>query len=181
MDFKRSKTFANLLTAYAGESQTESKYTFYAEQAEKEGQPALAELFSRVAEQEKRHTKIWFTLLHGGETPGLQRLLEDAADGEHFEWSELYASFAETAKEEGCEQMARQFHYAAGIEREHEQLFRLWARRLSEGRLYADDQAQDWHCQSCGYRTAGTAAPHVCPFCKEAEGSFTRADPLAFR
>ena len=172
MDFKGSKTEANLLTAFAGESQARNKYTYYASKAKKDGFEQIARIFQETADNEKEHAKIWFKLLHNGGVPGTVENLKDAAAGENYEWTDMYAGFAATAEEEGFERIAQLFRMVGAIEKEHEQRYREVKKLLEEGRLFARETEQVWICTNCGHIHIGTHAPEKCPVCDHPQAYF---------
>ena len=172
MNLKGSKTEANLMAAFAGESQARNKYTYYASKAKKEGYNEIAAIFEETANNEKEHAKIWFKLLHDGQIPGTLENLADAAAGENYEWTDMYASFAETAKEEGFCHIAALFTMVGNIEKEHEARYREIARILEEGKLFARETEQVWICTNCGHIHIGKQAPEVCPVCAHPQAFF---------
>ena len=163
MNLKGSKTEANLMAAFAGESQARNKYTYYASKAKKEGYNEIAAVFEETANNEKEHAKIWFKLLHDGEVPGTLANLADAAAGENYEW---------TAKEEGFDRIAALFTMVGDIEKEHEARYREVAKLLEEGKLFARETEQVWICTNCGHIHIGTHAPAKCPVCDHPQGYF---------
>lgn len=175
MELKESKTFANLLTAFAGESQARNKYTYYAKKAKDEGYVHLKDIFEDTARNEMAHAKLWFKLISGGEIAGSESNLMDAADGEHYEWSEMYSSFAETAKEEGFDRIAFLFKGVADIERAHEERYRKYLAEVKEGRVFKKEAQTVWKCENCGYEYTGEGAPDVCPICGRKRAYFAPA------
>ena len=171
MELKGSKTEANLRAAFAGESQAYTKYGYYASKAKKEGYNELADVFAETAGNEKEHAKIWFKLLHDG-MPDTLTNLADAAAGENYEWTDMYAGFAATAEEEGFERIAHLFRMVGAIEKEHEQRYREVADLLKEGRLFARETEQVWICTNCGHIHIGTHAPEKCPVCDHPQAYF---------
>lgn len=172
MNLKGSRTEANLMAAFAGESQARNKYTYYASKAKKEGYNEIAAVFEETANNEKEHAKIWFKLLHDGEVPGTLANLADAAAGENYEWTDMYAGFAATAKEEGFDRIAALFTMVGDIEKEHEARYREVAKLLEEGKLFARETEQVWICTNCGHIHIGTHAPAKCPVCDHPQGYF---------
>lgn len=172
MELKGSKTEANLLTAFAGESQARNKYTFYAEKARKDGYEQIADIFEKTAFNEKAHAKIWFEYLRGGEMPSLQSALEDAADGENYEWSEMYKEFAKIAKEEGFDEISAVMTMVADIEKSHEERFRQLEVNLKTGKVFTKEGEQLWVCRNCGHLHRGKTAPQVCPVCHHKQSYF---------
>ncbi len=171
MDLKGTKTEANLQAAFAGESQARNKYTYYAAQAKKEGLNQVAAFFEETAQNEKEHAKIWFKLLHDG-MPKTTENLEDAANGENYEWTDMYASFAKTAKEEGFNKIAYLFEAVGAIEKEHEERYRKLLANIKENKVFAREESQDWICQNCGHIHKGKNAPDICPVCDHPQAHF---------
>ena len=171
MDLKGSKTEANLLAAFAGESQARNKYTYYASQAKKQGYVQISNLFSETAENEKEHAKIWFKLIHGG-MPDTVANLKDAAAGEHFEWTEMYAEFAKEAKEEGFDEIAYLFEEVAKIEKEHEDRYKALLANIEEEKVFKKEEEVIWQCANCGHIHIGKEAPDVCPVCDHPQSYF---------
>jgi len=171
MDLKGSKTEANLLAAFAGESQARNKYTYYASQAKKQGYVQISNLFSETAENEKEHAKIWFKLIHGG-MPDTVANLKDAAAGEHFEWTEMYAEFAKEAKEEGFDEIAYLFEEVAKIEKEHEDRYKALLANIEDEKVFKKEEEVIWQCANCGHIHIGKEAPDVCPVCDHPQSYF---------
>lgn len=171
MDLKGSKTEANLLAAFAGESQARNKYTYYASQARKEGLNQIADIFEETARNEKEHAKIWFKLLKDG-IPSTDQNLKDAADGENYEWTDMYAGFAKTAKEEGFNKIAFLFEQVGKIEKEHEERYLKLLQNLKEDKVFAREEKKAWKCDNCGHIHYGEKAPEVCPVCAHPQGFF---------
>ena len=171
-ELKGSKTEANLLTAFAGESQARNKYTFYSSQAKKEGYQVISDIFAETAGNEKEHAELWFKALHGGKIPDTMTNLADAAAGEHYEWTDMYAGFAKTAKEEGFERLAWQFDAVAKIEKTHEERYNDLAKLLKEDQVFAREEEQVWICTNCGHIHVGKNAPKVCPVCDHPQSYF---------
>ena len=165
MELKESKTYENLKTAFAGESQARNKYSFYASKAKKDGYEQLAAIFEETANNEKEHAKLWFKELCGGEIPETTVNLEDAAAGEKFEWTEMYKEFAETAKEEGFDRLAYLFEKVGEIEKEHEKRYLTLLHNIKDDRVFKKDGNKIWVCRNCGYVYEGTEALAVCPVC----------------
>ncbi len=172
MELKGSRTEANLLTAFSGESQARNKYTFYAQNARKEGYEQIADIFEETANNERAHAKIWFEYLRGGSLPSTINALEDAADGENYEWSEMYKEFADIAREEGFAEIAAVMSMVAEIERSHEERFRALQVNLREGKVFTKDGEQLWVCRNCGHLHKGKTAPQICPVCKHKQSYF---------
>lgn len=171
MNLKGSKTEANLLAAFAGESQARNKYTYYASKAKKEGYEQIARIFQETADNEKEHAKIWFKLLHDG-MPGTADNLRDAAAGERYEWTEMYAEFAKTAREEGFDKIADLFEGVGKIEKEHEERYNALLGNVEAGRVFVKEGEQVWQCANCGHLHVGKAAPGVCPVCEHPQAYF---------
>ena len=172
MELKGSKTEANLLAAFAGESQARNKYTYYASKAKKDGYEQIAAIFEETAANEKEHAKMWFKLLHGGDIPGTMENLEDAVAGENYEWTDMYAEFAKTAKEEGFDHIAYLFEEVAKIEKEHEERYRKLIGNIEEGIVFSRDGDKIWKCRNCGHIHIGKQAPEVCPVCAHPKSFF---------
>ncbi len=172
MELKGSKTEKNLMAAFAGESQARNKYTYYASKAKKDGYEQIAELFLETAENEKEHAKIWFKELHGGAIPDTLENLADAANGENYEWTDMYKEFAETAKEEGFDRIARLFEMVGEIERHHEERYRKLIENIEDGLVFSRDDDRIWQCRNCGHIVIGKKAPEVCPVCAHPKSFF---------
>ena len=171
-DLKGTKTEANLMAAFAGESQARNKYTYYASKAKKDGYEQIAELFTETANNEKEHAKIWFKLLHDGNVPDTVANLKDAAEGENYEWTDMYKSFAEDAKAEGFDHIAYLFEQVAAIEKEHEERYRKLLANIEEGIVFSRDGDMVWICRNCGHIHVGKEAPEVCPVCAHPQAYF---------
>ena len=172
MEFKGSKTEANLAAAFAGESQARNKYTYYASKAKKEGYEQIAALFLETAENEKEHAKIWFKLLHDGGVPDTMTNLADAAAGENYEWTDMYATFAKEAREEGFDHIAFLFDGVAAIEKEHEERYRKLLANIEGDLVFSRDGDAIWQCGNCGHIHVGPKAPEVCPVCAHPQAYF---------
>ena len=172
MNLKGSKTEANLMTAFAGESQACVKYQYYASKAKKDGYVQIAELFEETANNEKEHAKIWFKFLHGGSIPSTEENLLDAAEGENYEWTDMYAGFAETARKEGFETIAILFEKVGEIEKAHEERYRKLLANVKEGLVFSKDEDMIWECSNCGHIVVGKKAPEVCPVCQHPQSYF---------
>ena len=171
-ELKGSKTEANLWTAFAGESQARNKYTYYASKAKKDGYVQIATLFEETANNEKEHAKIWFKLLHDGAIPDTETNLADAAAGENYEWTDMYAKFAEEAEQEGFSKIAYLFREVAKIEKEHEERYRKLLSNIEEGIVFSRDGDMVWQCSNCGHIHIGKQAPEVCPVCAHPKAYF---------
>lgn len=174
MKFEGSRTQANLMAAFAGESQARNKYTYYASKAKKEGYQQIAAIFEETAGNEKEHAKIWFKELHGGEMPTTKENLVDAASGENYEWTEMYKQFAEEAREEGFTRIAALFEMVGNIEKEHEERYNKLLSSLEDGLVFEDTEEVVWVCRNCGHIHVGKKAPTVCPVCKHPQAYFER-------
>ena len=172
MELKGSKTEQNLMTAFAGESQARNKYTYFASKAKKEGYEQIAALFLETADNEKEHAKIWFKLLNGGDIGDTATNLKAAADGENYEWTDMYAEFAKTAKEEGFNHIAYLFEEVAKIEKEHEQRYLKLLENVKDGKVFEAGEVKIWKCRNCGHIVVGTKAPEVCPVCNHPKAYF---------
>ena len=172
MELKGTKTEKNLMAAFAGESEARNKYTYYASKAKKDGYLQIAALFEETAANEKEHAKIWFKLLHDGAVGPTAENLEDAAQGENYEWTDMYPSFAKEAREEGFEQIAALFEAVAAIEKEHEERYRKLLANVQGGLVFSRDEDQIWQCSNCGHIVVGKKAPEVCPVCAHPQSYF---------
>ena len=172
MELKGSKTEQNLKDAFAGESQARNKYTYYASKAKKEGYNIIADKFLQTAENEKEHAKLWFKLLHGGEIPSTIENLKDAAEGENYEWTDMYARMAKEAKEEGFNKIAYLFEEVAKIEKGHEERYIALLDALCEGRIFERPTKVIWECGNCGHRIESPKAPLKCPVCDHPQAYF---------
>ncbi len=171
MELKGSRTEQNLMAAFAGESQARNKYTYYASKARKEGYNHIAELFEETANNEKEHAKLWFKLLHGGIGTTAENL-KDAAEGENYEWTDMYAEFARVAKEEGFDHIAFLFEGVAAIEKEHEERYLKLLENVENGLVFSKDGDAIWKCMNCGHIVVGKQAPEVCPVCAHPKAYF---------
>ena len=172
MELNGSRTEANLLAAFAGESQARNKYTYYASKARKEGYVQIAEIFEETANNEKEHAKLWFKLLHGDDIPSTADNLVDAANGENYEWTDMYATFAKEAHEEGFEKIAFLFEGVAKIEKEHEERYRKLLAKVENNTVFISDDVAIWQCGNCGHIVVGKKAPEICPVCAHPKAYF---------
>lgn len=172
MELKGSKTEQNLMTAFAGESQARNKYTFYASKAKKDGYEQIAAIFEETAQNEKEHAKIWFKLLHNNEVPSTVENLLDAANGENYEWTDMYDGFAKTAEEEGFDHIAFLFREVGKIEKEHEERYRKLLQNVEDKLVFTKDGDSIWQCRNCGHIVIGKSAPEVCPVCNHPQSFF---------
>lgn len=170
-NLKGTKTEQNLMTAFAGESQARNKYTYYASKAKKEGYEQIAAIFQETADNEKEHAKIWFKLLHDG-MPDTVTNLKDAAAGENYEWTEMYADFARVAKEEGFDRIADLFAMVGKIEKEHEERYKTLLANIEGGLVFSRDGDAVWQCRNCGHIHVGKLAPVKCPVCDHPQAYF---------
>ena len=172
MEFKGSRTQANLMAAFAGESQARNKYTYYASKAKKDGYEQIAAIFTETADNEKEHAKIWFKLLHDGGVPSTEENLADAAAGENYEWTDMYAGFAKTAREEGFDEIAFLFEKVGAIEKTHEERYRKLLKNIQDDVVFSRDGDVIWECSNCGHIVIGKKAPEVCPVCNHPKSYF---------
>ncbi len=172
MELKGSKTEQNLRTAFAGESQAHTKYLYYASKAKKDGYVQISDIFEETAKNEKEHAKIWFKLLHDGGIPTTVANLADAADGENFEWTDMYAEFARTAREEGFDSIADLFEGVGAIEKTHEERYRKLLKNINDAVVFSRDEDAIWECSNCGHIVIGKKAPEVCPVCNHPQSYF---------
>ena len=172
MELKGSRTVANLMAAFAGESQARNKYTYYASKARKDGYEQIAAIFEETANNEKEHAKMWFKELHGGDIPTTAENLLDAAEGENYEWTDMYAEFAKVAHEEGFERIAYLFEGVAAIEKEHEERYRKLLKNVEDKLVFSKEGEAIWICRNCGHVVVGKEAPAVCPVCAHPQSFF---------
>ncbi len=171
-NLKGTKTEENLLKAFAGESQARNKYTYFASKAKKDGYEQIAALFEETANNEKEHAKIWFKELHDGEVPDTMANLKAAADGENYEWTDMYKEFAETAEKEGFKDLALKFKMVGEIEKHHEERFRQLLKNIEDEVVFSKDKDTIWICRNCGHVVIGKKAPGVCPVCNHPQSFF---------
>ena len=171
MELKGSKTEKNLMTAFAGESQARNKYTYFASVAKKEGYEQIAAIFLKTADNEKEHAKIWFKLLNGG-IDDTAANLKAAAEGENYEWTDMYATFAKEAREEGFDHIADLFEMVGAIEKEHEERYRRLLKNVEDKLVFSRDGDCVWQCSNCGHIVVGRQAPEVCPVCAHPKAYF---------
>ena len=171
-NIKGTKTEANLQAAFAGESEARNKYTYFASKARKEGYNQIADIFEETALNEKEHAKLWFKLLNGGEIGDTASNLEAAAEGENYEWTDMYAKFAATAKEEGFPRIAALFELVGAIEKTHEERYRKLLGNVKDGIVFSRDGEKIWQCANCGHIVVGKQAPAVCPVCAHPQSFF---------
>ncbi len=172
MELKGTKTEKNLMEAFAGESQARNKYTYFASKAKKEGYEQIAAIFQETADNEKEHAKLWFKLLNGGEIPSTIDNLAAAAEGENFEWTDMYERMAKEAKEEGFDRIAYLFTEVGKIEKEHEERYKKLLENVKEGKVFEAGEVKIWKCRNCGHIVVGTKAPEVCPVCAHPKAYF---------
>ena len=168
--YKGTKTEKNLLAAFVGESQARNKYTYFASRAKKDGYEQIAALFLKTADNEKEHAKLWFKELNGIGTT--EENLEAAAEGENYEWTDMYEGFAKTAEEEGFPELAEKFRGVAAIEKKHEERYRALLKNVTEGEVFQKGDIVIWECRNCGHIVVGTKAPEVCPVCNHPQSFF---------
>ncbi|MDY5631063.1 MAG: rubrerythrin family protein [Bacteroidaceae bacterium] len=170
--YSGTQTEKNLQAAFAGESQARTKYTYYASRAKKDGFEQIAELFLKTAENEKEHAKLWFKELHGGSIPATAENLLDAAEGENYEWTDMYEGFAKTAEEEGFKALAVKFRQVAAIEKRHEERYRALLKNVETAAVFEKSEVKVWECRNCGHIVVGTKAPELCPTCAHPKSYF---------
>ena len=172
MELKGSKTEQNLMTAFAGESQARNKYTYFASKDKKDGYEQIAAIFEETANNEKEHAKMWFKELNGGVIPSTKENLAAAADGENYEWTDMYDEFARVAEEEGFTQLAAKFRMVGEIERHHEERYRQLLKNIDDEVVFSKDEDAIWICRNCGHVVVGKKAPAVCPVCAHPQSFF---------
>ena len=170
-ELKGTKTEQNLMAAFAGESQAHTKYLYYASKAKKDGYVQMASLFEETAKNEKEHAKLWFKLLHGG-MPSTPENLADAAAGENYEWTDMYAGFAKVAEEEGFPEIAAKFRLVGEVEKHHEERYRALQKNVETDAVFTKAEETTWECRNCGHIAIGKTAPEVCPTCDYAQSFF---------
>ncbi len=171
-DLKGTKTERNLMDAFAGESQARNKYSYYASKARRDGYEQIAALFEETANNEKEHAKLWFKYLHGGEVPDTMANLKDAAEGENYEWTDMFDRMAREAEEEGFTEIAKKFRAVGAIERHHEERYRKLLANIEDGIVFSRDEDAMWICRNCGHIVIGRKAPELCPVCKHSPSCF---------
>lgn len=171
-ELKGTKTEKNLMEAFAGESEARNKYTYYASKAKKEGYVQIAKLFEETAANEKEHAELWFKALHNDEIPSTIENLLDAANGENYEWTQMYDRMAKEAKEEGFDHLAFLFKAVGAIEKEHEARYRKLLANVEGGLVFSRDGDMIWECSNCGHIVVGKSAPELCPVCKHPKAYF---------
>jgi len=174
MELKGSRTEQNLMAAFAGESQARNKYTYFASKAKKEGYEQIAAIFEETANNEKEHAKKWFKLLEGGSIKSTTENLKAAAEGENYEWTDMYAEFAKVAKEEGFDHIAYLFDGVAKIEKEHEERYKKLLKNIDDELVFSSEGDTIWVCRNCGHVNVGKKAPKVCPICEHPQSYFER-------
>ncbi len=170
--YKGTKTEENLKKAFAGESEARNKYTYFASKAKKDGYEQIAAIFEETAGNEKEHAKMWFKELNGGSVPSTIDNLRAAADGENYEWTDMYAEFAKTAREEGFEELAKKFEAVAEIEKHHEERYRALLKNIEDSKVFSKDGDAIWVCRNCGHIVVGKKAPETCPVCNHPQSYF---------
>ena len=171
-DLKGTKTEKNLQEAFAGESQARNKYSYWASKAKKDGYVQIAAIFEETANNEKEHAKLWFKLLEGGAIKSTTENLEAAANGENFEWTDMYARMAKEAREEGFDEIAEKFEGMAKIEKEHEERYRKLLQNIQDGIVFSREGDCIWQCSNCGHIVIGKKAPAICPVCDHPQSYF---------
>ncbi len=174
MEIKGSKTEQNLMAAFAGESQARNKYTYFASKAKKDGYEQIAAIFEETANNEKEHAKMWFKLLEGGDIKSTVDNLKAAAEGENYEWTDMYAKFAEEARSEGFDHIAFLFEEVAKIEKEHEERYKKLLKNIEDKLVFSSEGDTIWICRNCGHVVIGKEAPKVCPICAHPQSYFER-------
>lgn len=169
---KGTKTEKNLQEAFAGESQARNKYTFFASKAKKDGYVQISRIFEETAANEKEHAELWYKYLNGGKVGSTMDNLEDAANGENYEWTDMYARMAQEAREEGFDEIADKFEGVGKIEKEHEERYRKLLDNIRNECVFSKDNDVIWQCSNCGHIVIGKKAPEVCPVCNHAKGYF---------
>ncbi len=169
---KGTKTERNLQEAFAGESQARNKYTYFASKAKKDGYVQISKIFEETAANEKEHAELWYKYLNGGKVSDTMTNLEDAANGENFEWTDMYKRMAEEAREEGFDEIADKFEGVAAIEKEHEERYRKLLDNIKKERVFSKDNDVIWQCSNCGHIVIGKRAPEECPVCNHAQAYF---------
>ena len=172
VDFESSQTKKNLEAAFAGESQATNKYSYYASKAKKEGYEQISAIFAETSGNEREHAKLWFKYLHDGGVPDTLTNLRDAAAGENYEWTDMYAGFAKVAKEEGFDRIAALFEMVGAIEKEHEERYLALLDNLNKSEVFQKANKQVWICRNCGHIHVGDKAPQVCPVCDHPQAYF---------
>ena len=172
VDFETSQTKKNLEAAFAGESQAHTKYLYYSSRAKKDGYVQISDIFAETARNEKEHAKLWFKYLHGGEVPDTVTNLKDAAAGENYEWTEMYAEFAKVAEDEGFKEIAAKMKLVGAIEKAHEERYLKLAERVEKGAVFDREGVKVWKCINCGHLHVGPEAPKVCPTCNHPQSYF---------
>ena len=170
--YSGTQTEKNLEAAFAGESQARNKYTYFASKAKKDGYVQIAAIFEETAANEKEHAKMWYKLLNGGKVSDTVKNLEDAASGENFEWTDMYARMAQEAREEGFDEIAEKFEGVAAIEKEHEERYRKLLKNINDKKVFSKDGDVIWQCANCGHIVIGKQAPEVCPVCDHPQSYF---------
>jgi rubrerythrin len=171
-ELKGTKTEKNLMEAFAGESQAHTKYLYYASKAKKDGYVQISNLFTETALNEKEHAKLWFKYLHGGEVPATTQNLEDAANGENFEWTDMYERMAKEAEEEGFKEIAAKMRMVGAIEKHHEERYRQLLKNINDEIVFSREGDVIWQCANCGHIVIGKKAPQICPVCNHPQSYF---------
>lgn len=169
---KGTQTEKNLMEAFAGESQARNKYSYFASKAKKDGYEQIAAIFEETANNEKEHAKLWFKYLNNGDVPSTEENLKSAAEGENYEWTDMYDGFAKTAEEEGFAELAAKFRMVAAIEKHHEERYRQLLKNVNDEVVFSKDEDKIWICRNCGHVVIGKTAPGVCPVCNHPQSFF---------
>lgn len=172
MDFKDTKTYKNLLEAFAGECMARTKYDYYSSKAKKEGYEQIAALFDETAGNEKEHAKLWFKALHNGGVPSTRENLLDAASGENYEWTDMYDRMIKDAREEGFDKLADEFEGVARVEKEHEERYKKLVENIDMDNVFKKEEESTWKCRNCGHIHEGKEAPEICPVCAHPRAHF---------
>ena len=172
MELKGTQTEKNLQAAFAGESQARNKYTYFASKAKKDGYEQIAAIFEETANNEKEHAKMWFKELNGGSVPSTPENLLAAAEGENYEWTDMYDDFAKTAEAEGFPELAAKFRAVGAIEKHHEERYRKLLKNINDAKVFSKDGDAIWICRNCGHVVIGSAAPESCPVCAHPQSYF---------
>ena len=171
-DLKGTKTEKNLQEAFAGESMARNKYSYFASKAKKDGFVQMAAIFEETANNEKEHAKLWYKYLHGGSVGTTEANLEDAANGENYEWTDMYDGFAKTAEAEGFHALAAKFRMVGAIEKHHEERYRALLKNVETAQVFEKSEVKVWECRNCGHIVVGTQAPAMCPTCDHPQAYF---------
>lgn len=172
MEFKKSRTYANLMSSFAGESQAKTRYDIYAKQAQIQGYEEISDIFKETAKNELAHAKVFLDYIHEGQIPDTMENLKDGQGGEHYEWTEIYPSFAKVAQEEGYPEIAAKFRLIASVEKHHEERYKRLIGLMQNGEVFSKKEVECWICINCGYLHKGKEAPEKCPICNYPKAYF---------